>query len=74
MEYKNALDPRQQQVDIFDFPYGILIINLQSGGFETPGTLTNFVKIGQAHDKILSLKLNQVLSLLGLTLLYFTIL
>jgi pre-mRNA-processing factor 6 len=73
-EYENALDPRQQQVDVFDFPYGILIINSQSGGFETLGTLTNFVEIGQAHDKILSLKLNQVLSLLGLTLLYLTIL
>ena len=73
-EYENVLDPRQQQVNIFDFPYGILIINLQSRGFETPGTLTNFVEIGQAHDKILSLKLDQVLSLLGLTLLYFTIL
>lgn len=33
------------------------------GGFETPansGTLTNFVEIGQARDKILSLKLDQV--------------
>lgn len=36
----------------------------QRGGFETPadsGTLTNFVEIGQARDKILSLKLDQVL-------------
>lgn len=33
------------------------------GGFVTPadsGTLTNFVEIGQARDKILSLKLDQV--------------
>ncbi|PPQ71171.1 hypothetical protein CVT26_011032 [Gymnopilus dilepis] len=46
-EYENALDPRQQQ----------------TGGFETPadsGTLTNFVEIGQARDKILSLKLDQI--------------
>lgn len=46
-EYENALDERQQQ----------------QGGFETPaneGTLTNFVEIGQARDKILSLKLDQV--------------
>lgn len=36
---------------------------LQAGGFETPaesGTLTNFVEMGQARDKILSLKLDQV--------------
>lgn len=35
----------------------------ERGGFETPadsGTLTNFVEIGQARDKILSLKLDQV--------------
>ncbi|KAF7353043.1 hypothetical protein MVEN_01272000 [Mycena venus] len=46
-EYENSLDDRQQQ----------------SGGFETPadsGTLTNFVEIGQARDKILSLKLDQI--------------
>jgi hypothetical protein len=33
------------------------------GGFVTPadsGTLTNFVEIGQAQNKILSLKLDQV--------------
>lgn len=36
---------------------------MQMGGFETPaesGTLTNFVEMGQARDKILSLKLDQV--------------
>ena len=34
---------------------------VQSGGLETPaGTMTNFVEIGQARDKILSLKLDQV--------------
>ena len=35
----------------------------EAGGFETPansGTLANFVEIGQARDKILSLKLDQV--------------
>lgn len=45
-EYVNALDPMQQD----------------SGGLTTPadsGTLTNFVEIGQARDKILSLKLDQ---------------
>lgn len=45
--------------------------SLEMGGVETPagtldsgtldsGTLTNFVEIGQARDKILSLKLDQV--------------
>ncbi|KAJ7117354.1 PRP1 splicing factor, N-terminal-domain-containing protein [Mycena crocata] len=46
-EYENSLDDRQQQ----------------NGGFETPaesGALTNFVEIGQARDKILSLKLDQI--------------
>ncbi|GLB42785.1 putative PRP1 splicing factor, N-terminal [Lyophyllum shimeji] len=46
-EYENSLDTRQQQ----------------TGGFETPadsGTLTNFVEMGQARDKILSLKLDQI--------------
>ncbi|CAK5275776.1 unnamed protein product [Mycena citricolor] len=45
-EYENSLDERQQQ----------------NGGFETPaeGSLTNFVEIGQARDKILSLKLDQI--------------
>ncbi|KAJ3510189.1 hypothetical protein NLJ89_g4824 [Agrocybe chaxingu] len=46
-EYDSALDPRQQQ----------------AGGFETPadsGALTNLVEIGQARDKILSLKLDQM--------------
>jgi hypothetical protein len=45
-EYENSLDNRQQ-----------------ANGFETPadsGTMTNFVEIGQARDKILSLKLDQV--------------
>ncbi len=35
----------------------------EHGGYSTPadsGTLTNFVEIGQARDKILSLKLDQV--------------
>ncbi|TFY64399.1 hypothetical protein EVG20_g5958 [Dentipellis fragilis] len=46
-EYESSLDARQQE----------------HGGFETPadsGTLTNFVEIGQARDKILSLKLDQI--------------
>jgi hypothetical protein len=46
-EYENALDARQQE----------------SGGFETPaelGQMTNFVEIGQAQSKILTLKLDQV--------------
>ncbi|KAF5360482.1 hypothetical protein D9756_005026 [Leucocoprinus leucothites] len=46
-EYENALDTRQQEI----------------GGFVTPaesGTLTNFVELGQARDKILSLKLDQI--------------
>ncbi|KIK37812.1 hypothetical protein CY34DRAFT_92045 [Suillus luteus UH-Slu-Lm8-n1] len=46
-EYENSLDTRQQQAN----------------GFETPadtGTMTNFVEIGQARDKILSLKLDQI--------------
>ena len=37
------------------------------GGFETPadsGALTNFVEIGQARDKVLSLKLDQVVTYL----------
>ncbi|KAG6917425.1 hypothetical protein DXG01_002511 [Tephrocybe rancida] len=46
-EYENSLDTRQQE----------------PGGFETPadsGALTNFVEMGQARDKILSLKLDQI--------------
>ncbi|KAK7061118.1 U4/U6 x U5 tri-snRNP complex subunit Prp1 [Paramarasmius palmivorus] len=45
-EYENSLDQQQQM----------------HGGFTTPadGTMTNFVEIGQARDKILSLKLDQV--------------
>jgi len=46
-EYENALDTRQQE----------------TGGFETSaesGQMTNFVEIGQAQSRILSLKLDQV--------------
>ncbi|KZV84508.1 hypothetical protein EXIGLDRAFT_624143 [Exidia glandulosa HHB12029] len=46
-QYENALDPMQQD----------------SGGFETPaesGTITNLVELGQARDKVLSLRLDQV--------------
>jgi pre-mRNA-processing factor 6 len=52
-EYENALDARQQE----------------AGGFETPaesGQMTNFVEIGQAQNKILSLKLDQVCSYIRL--------
>lgn len=56
-EYENSLDSRQQQAN----------------GFETPadsGTMTNFVEIGQARDKILSLKLDQVRLFIILTAQY----
>ncbi|EJD45680.1 hypothetical protein AURDEDRAFT_114005 [Auricularia subglabra TFB-10046 SS5] len=46
-QYENALDPMQQD----------------QGGFVTPaesGTLTNLVELGQARDKVLSLRLDQV--------------
>lgn len=46
-EYESSLDIKQQQQD----------------GFITPadaGAMTNFVEIGQARDKILSLKLDQI--------------
>ncbi|KAL1708674.1 PRP1 splicing factor, N-terminal-domain-containing protein [Schizophyllum commune] len=45
-QYENALDPMQNEVR-----------------FDTaadPGAMTNFVEIGQARDKILSLKLDQI--------------
>ncbi|GJJ13502.1 hypothetical protein Clacol_007756 [Clathrus columnatus] len=45
--FENALDPRQQDY----------------GGFETPAgseALTNLVEMGQARDKVLSLKLDQI--------------
>lgn len=38
---------------------------MEYGGFETPadtGALTNLVEMGQARDKVLSLKLDQVIS------------
>jgi len=52
-------------MNILPWPLSLVITPAfsQSGGFETPadaGTLTNFVEIGQARDKILSLKLDQV--------------
>ncbi|KJA17190.1 hypothetical protein HYPSUDRAFT_146818 [Hypholoma sublateritium FD-334 SS-4] len=49
VEYESALDARQQA----------------DGGLETPaerGMMTDFVEIGQARDKILSLKLDQISS------------
>lgn len=60
-EFENALDPRQQQVGRYLNHEYVLTTNSHCGGFETPGTLTNFVEIVQARDKILSLKLDQVL-------------
>ncbi len=62
-EYENALDSRQQTVSILLLFMKNPLIIIQAGGFETPaenGTLTNFVEMGQARDKILSLKLDQV--------------
>lgn len=63
-EYENSLDPMQQEVR-FHYVNGSSCTNScsQSGGLVTPadsGTLTNFVEIGQARDKILSLKLDQI--------------
>jgi len=46
-QYENSLDPMQQD----------------HGGFDTPaesGTLTNLVELGQARDKVLSLRLDQI--------------
>ncbi|TRM66208.1 PRP1 splicing factor, N-terminal-domain-containing protein [Schizophyllum amplum] len=45
-EFENALDPRQNEV-CFDTA-------------ADPGAMTNFIEIGQARDKILSLKLDQI--------------
>lgn len=62
-EYESSLDTRQQEVGAFLSSLVITNVSLQNGGFETPaesGALTNFVEIGQARDKILSLKLDQV--------------
>ena len=60
-EYENSLDPGQQEVCFFFFHTYITPRPFQNGGFETPaetGTLINFVAIGRARDKILSLKLD----------------
>jgi len=65
-EYENALDSRQQVCNALAFevyPSSPDTSYQEHGRFETPadsGTLTNFVEIGQARDKILSLKLDQV--------------
>jgi pre-mRNA-processing factor 6 len=63
-EYENALDTRQQQVGFFFTSFAPIAEKFtQTGGLETPaesGVLTNFVEIGKARDKILSLKLDQV--------------
>ena len=64
-QYENALDPMQNDVRVaihFCQPLCLTCIQ-QTGGFDTaadPGAMTNFVEIGQARDKILSLKLDQV--------------
>ncbi|KAF9052133.1 PRP1 splicing factor, N-terminal-domain-containing protein [Panaeolus papilionaceus] len=52
-EYENALDSRQQEGGGFATP-------APGEGFGGDGTMTNFVEIGQARDKILSLKLDQI--------------
>ena len=66
-EYENSLDSQQQMVrqSLFLLSFESTHPNcpVQNGGFETPaesGAMTNFVEIGQARDKILSLKLDQV--------------
>lgn len=63
-EYENALDPMQQEVCNI-IPGNLIPTDIisKSGGLATPadsGALTNFVEIGQARDKILSLKLDQI--------------
>lgn len=63
-EYENSLDPMQQDVRnsiLRTLPFTDELY--QANGLATPaesGTLTNFVEIGQARDKILSLKLDQI--------------
>jgi len=64
-EYENALDTTQQQVGFFFTSLYAPVAEwfAKTGGLETPaesGMLTNFVEIGKAHDKILSLELDQV--------------
>jgi pre-mRNA-processing factor 6 len=63
-EYENSLDASQQEVSVTStLSNAAAELSLKNGGFDTPaesGTLTNFVEIGQARDKILSLKLDQV--------------
>ncbi|QRW00024.1 pre-mRNA-splicing factor PRP1 [Ceratobasidium sp. AG-Ba] len=49
LEYENSLDTRQQE-------QGGFLSEIGDGG----GTLTNLVAIGQARDKVLSLKLDQI--------------
>jgi pre-mRNA-processing factor 6 len=67
-EYENSLDPMQQEVYRIPFYSDVepTCLRFQNNGFATPadsGTMTNFVEIGQARDKILSLKLDQVCAL-----------
>ncbi|TFK18041.1 hypothetical protein FA15DRAFT_675582 [Coprinopsis marcescibilis] len=52
-EYESSLDATQQALGGFVTPAGSTLDS---------GTMTNFVEIGQARDKILSLKLDQVSS------------
>jgi len=63
-EYKNALDTTQQQVGFFFTLYApVAEWFTKTGGLETPvesGVLMNFIEIGKARDKILSLELDQV--------------
>src|ERR1700761_2243048 len=65
-QYENALDSQQQEVSfqLTVMRYACPTYKLmQNGGFETPansGSLTNLVEIGQARDRILTLKLDQI--------------
>lgn len=55
------LDAAQQDVS-FECLIVLKEADLQNGGFDTPGgdgTMTDFVSIGTARDKVLSLRLDQ---------------
>lgn len=63
MRMRWILDSRKYGYSSTLYLIFIFIFLQQAGGLATPadaGTLTNFVEIGQARDKILSLKLDQV--------------
>lgn len=57
----SELDAAQQEVSHL-FQVSGMFADYQNGGFETPagdGTMTDFVSIGNARDKVLSLRLDQ---------------